>query len=271
MTRAGWLAQAEKRLMEAGVESARLDAELLLAASLGVSRATVRVHLEGPVPAAADHLLERRLTREPLAYILKKKEFYGRDFVVGPGVLVPRPETEGLVDCALRSLAGQENANVLDFGTGSGCIAITIALEFPRATVTGVDISAGALAYAHQNGQALGAGVEWIEADGFPAGQTFDLVVSNPPYIVDALELQPEVGLFEPRTALFGGPDGLDFYRLIARDGAQVVRPGGGLILEIGFDQESTVPNILESEGWLDCRVHKDLAGLPRVVQATRP
>ncbi len=271
MTRAEWLRRAEQQLIEAGVDSPRLDAELLLAHSLGVSRATLRIHLDDSIPEGVDGLLERRLLREPLSYILGKKEFFGRDFAVGPGVLVPRPETEILVERALKWLAGKPGARILDVGTGSGCIAITLALEMPGSQVCAVDISADALQAARSNGHALGANVEWLELDGFPPGGTFDLVVSNPPYIASAYDLSPEVGQYEPSLALFGGEDGLDFYRRLATEAPNHLSPAGAMILEIGFDQGETVPRILEESGWVDCTVTPDLSGLPRVVQASRP
>jgi release factor glutamine methyltransferase len=273
-------AAAERRFVAAGIPAAeaRLDAELLLRDALGgwdraawLSRRDDAV-LDG-IEARFSNLVRRREAREPVAYIRGVQAFYGRDFAVGPGVLIPRPETELLVDAGLAAVAGLPAPAVLDIGTGSGCLAITFALECPGATVVATDISAEALTIAAGNATRLGAGahVTFVHAASTAAESgPFDLVVSNPPYVPegDREALQPEVRLHEPSTALFAGADGLDVLRAIAADVRRVVRAGGMFAVEIGVGQAVTAAGIVRGAGFDDVRVRDDLQGIARVIVA---
>jgi release factor glutamine methyltransferase len=218
--------------------------------------------------------------REPLAYLIGRREFFSLDFEVTPAVLIPRPETETLVGAALEFIAAHPDSRVLDLGTGSGAIAVSIAASAPRARIVATDLSAAALAVARRNAERHGAGarVEFRRADlfepldsGAPLGR-FDLIVSNPPYIEDAAlaSLAPEVARFEPRCALVGGPDGLDFYRRIARAAREHLEPGGATMLEVGAGQAGRVAALLADAGMAPAAVINDLAAVARVVVARR-
>jgi release factor glutamine methyltransferase len=273
-------AAAERRFVAAGIPAAeaRLDAELLLRDALGGwDRAAWLSRRDDAVPdgieARFSNLVRRRGAREPVAHIRGVQAFYGRDFAVGPGVLIPRPETELLVDAGLAAVAGLPAPAVLDIGTGSGCLAITFALECPGATVVATDISAEALTIAAGNATRLGAGadVTFVHAASTAAESgPFDLVVSNPPYVPegDREALQPEVRLHEPSTALFAGADGLDVLRAIASDVRRVVRAGGMFAVEIGVGQAVTAAGIVRGAGFDDVRVRDDLQGIARVIVA---
>lgn len=334
-----------------GIESPRLEAQLLVAHALGLERLKLILALDRPVTeeevARARGLLLRRSKREPAAYLVGQREFYGRPFLVGPGVLIPRPETELLVDLARERLRpGQRRAGawkppvdapdqgdagqghglignepvpsapgtestegegsvptdgapdggtpdgrptesgtpnqelptaprcIADVGTGSGCLAVSLALEIPGTRVLGVDISSEALDYARRNGEALGAEVEWIEGDG-PAAligrarSGFDLIVSNPPYVTreSAESLSPEVRDHEPGLALFAPPGDPDHWvgRLFLQ-ARPLLRPGGTLLIELGHDQgERVLGKVLARGG--EARLHADLEGIPRVLE----
>ena len=287
---------ARRRLEAAGIPRAEaaLDVELLARDVLGWDRAawiarrdddersvddrTVPTRGVGAFAASFEALVARRAKREPMAYIRGTQEFYGREFLVGPGVLIPRPETECVVQEALATVraAGRSVLRVADVGTGSGILPITLALELQGPTFVATDISNDALTIARGNAAAHGVSsrigfVETSYLDGV-AGP-FDLVVSNPPYVCDtaAPDLQPEVGAFEPPAALFGGPDGLRDIRAVANAAAGALAPGGALVLEIGWDQAVAVTALLEATGALDVvRLRHDLQGHPRVVVAAR-
>lgn len=259
------------------IDSPRLDAELLLAEVLKVSRVYLYTHydrpLAGPERDAYRALVKRRGGHEPVAYILGRREFYGRAFAVSRDVLVPRPETEHLVDAALAFAKERAEVTVLDVGTGSGIIAVTLALELPAARVTAVDLSAAALAVARQNAQTLGASVRLVEADllsGFSESERFDLIVSNPPYVAqrEAKELDADVRDFEPHLALFGGEDGLAVIRRLLEQAKAHLAPGGLLAFEIGAGQLATVRELCGAAGYVDVQSHADLQGHPRVVAA---
>lgn len=211
----------------------------------------------------------RRLAGEPMAYILGRREFMGHDFQVSPAVLIPRPETELLVETAIKLLQGREGAEVLDLGTGSGAIAVSIALACPPARVAATDLSADALRVAGQNAQALGASIElhrgsWYQA--LPPGKVFDLIVSNPPYIpVDDPHLMQGDLRFEPAMALCDGRDGLDAYREIVAGAPAHLRPGGSLYVEHGWDQSGPVCELLRQAGFHKVHSLPDLAGILRV------
>ena len=267
MTVGEWVKEAEDCLTIAGVDSPRLDAQLLIAHSLGQSRTWVLAHLTDSFEAEGlDELLTRRSQREPLAYILGWKEFYGRRFEVNRGVLVPRPETEGLVEAVLETrLSG--DVKVIDVGTGSGCIAVTLKLERPGWEIEALDVSPDALEVAIQNASNLGAEVTFHSSNGFeqlPRGYTCDVVVSNPPYIARGEVLMDEVGKFEPEFALYAEENGLAFYRVLA-EGGQKVR-AKEVYVEIGMGMEDRVSRVFGESGWVETRRTKDLSGSVRVL-----
>lgn len=272
-------AAAAAQLRAAGLtpEAADIDSGVLARHLLGWSLADWITRREEPAtPAfteALARLIHRRARHEPVAYLVGVKEFYGRDFRVGPGVLVPRPETELIIEAALDVLDVRPGAAVLDIGAGSGCLAVTLALEAPAAQVTATDISAAALAIARDNADALGARVDLIEADLLPpAGGPWDLIVSNPPYVpeVDRPTLAPDVVDYEPGLALFAGADGLDVFRRLIPAATRRLTGDGTLILEVGVGQWQAVTTLLEQARFPAIDWHLDLQGIPRVVAARR-
>jgi len=268
------------RLLAEGIPEARTQAEYLLSSALGVRRLDLYLLPDIPrLDAAAlrrlDADCERLARHEPLQYVLGETEFMGRRFRSDPRALIPRPETEELVRHALELLpAGRTPApGIVEAGTGSGCIAVTLRLERPGAAVTATDCSPEALALARENAVALHADrIDWRLCDlldGIPP-RSMDLVISNPPYIAtDELDgLDRNVRDHEPRLALDGGADGLDVIRRLASQAAHVLRPGGQLLLEIGEDQGTAVPGILTQHGYTAVRVLRDMNGHHRVVTA---
>lgn len=220
-------------------------------------------------------LTARRATGEPVAYLIGERDFYGRTFRCSPAALIPRPETERLIDLALASIATNATPRVLDIGTGTGCIAITIALERSNAIVNAIDISPDALALAKENAQRLQANVTFIQSNwlaALPPDAQFDLILSNPPYIVpgDAHLTQGDLR-FEPAIALADAVDGLESYRQLALGALRHLNPGGALIVEHGYDQGETVPALLAAAGFTDVAMHRDLAGHPRITEARKP
>ncbi len=226
-------------------------------------------------------VIERRSTREPSQYIMGDQEFYGHTFKVSPAVLIPRPETELLVDEAVSLLKGRAMPLILDLCTGSGCIAVTLALELNDPFIVATDISSEALSTASENAaiNECGEQIEFIKSDLFAAlgrdddNEGFDLIVSNPPYIPEKVfdELEPEVRVHEPRGALWGGSDGLDFYRRIAVEGPRYLAEAGMMMLEVGYGQAAEVAAMLKESGKLcDIMIKKDLSGIDRVVMARR-
>jgi release factor glutamine methyltransferase len=258
-------------LAERGSVSPRLDAELLLAHALGMERLGLYTDSERPLTppelARCRELVARRGRREPVAYLTGERAFRRLRLRVGPGVLVPRPETETLVEWALEVLA--PGAAVLDWGTGSGAIAIALATEGDGLHVTGSEVSAEALALAEANAAAAGAEVEWVRSDGFAAlaGRAFDAVVANPPYLSDAdlADAPPELA-FEPREALVGGPTGLEAIAGIVRDAPAHLVPGGWLLMEVGAGQAPAVVAMLRDAGAREAGSRDDLAGIARAV-----
>ena len=271
MTVGKWISLAKTNLGQAGIESPALEAQVLAAYILGVDRTWLFTHEDRPFPELAGvPLLARRTSGEPLAYILGYREFYGRRFAVTPDVLIPRQDTETLVEAALAKSA----RTVLDVGTGSGCIAITLKLERPACQVTAVDVSPSALKVARRNGEALDANVDWLESDLFSAicDQRFDLIVSNPPYIDPKdPDVAREVRNFEPKLALFAGQDGLDIYRRIAEMAKFHLRPQGQLLLEVGHEQSVSVTRLFSEQGWRLTETRKDLSGVERVLGFAYP
>jgi release factor glutamine methyltransferase len=256
-----------------------LDARLLLEAGAGASRVDIVTDPRRPMSAeqvaAVDALTRRREAREPVAHIIGRKHFWTLELAVTPDVLIPRPETEVLVQAALQALAPSAPARVLDLGVGSGAILFAVLLERPLASGVGVDISAAALAVARANSNALGLTdrVELVHGDWhaqFDGG--FDAVLSNPPYIAsaDIEALAPEVAQFEPRVALDGGVDGLDAFRTIIAELARLLKRGGVFAFEVGRGQADAVAALAEAGGLSVEGSRRDLAGAPRVVCGRR-
>lgn len=213
-------------------------------------------------------LTARRAGGEPVAYLLGHREFFGREFTVSSAVLIPRPETELLIELALSALGTGATANILDLGTGSGCIGVTLALELPQARVSAVDSSLAALAVAQQNSLRHGARVRLLQSDWFAAmaGERFDLIVANPPYIASAdPHLLAGDLRHEPPAALASGIDGLDAIRRIIADAPAHLVSGGQLLLEHGYDQAAAARGLLEAAGLIDVEQYRDLAGIIRV------
>lgn len=251
---------------------ARLDTRVLAAHAWAVAHTWLIAHDRDPVDAAAhirfQTLIERRAAGEPVAYLTGVREFYGRPFYVTPDVLIPRPDTELLVERVLACLPPDQPADVLDLGTGSGCIAITLALERPLARVVAVDQSAAALEVARHNARELGATVEFLVSNWFSAlaGRQFDLIASNPPYLPAAdAHLQRGDVRFEPRAALAAGPDGLADLTALCAAAPTHLKPGGHLLLEHGYDQAPATASILATHGFSALAAWRDLAGHLRV------
>jgi release factor glutamine methyltransferase len=262
-----------------GSPTPRLDAELLLSHGLGLSRIELYTQFERPLDdaelAACRELVRRRGLREPVAYVIGHWGFRRLDLMVDARVLVPRPETELVVDRCLALLEGCEQPRVLDVGTGSGAIALALKDERPDAVVVGCDVSEEALQVARGNAETLALAVELVRSDlleGVPAG-LFRLIVSNPPYVAESeMEtLEPEVADHEPRLATVAGPDGLEVYRRLLPQAAARLDGGGWLVLECGAGQAQPLLAELGGLGYVDAGVDADLAGIDRVVWATWP
>jgi release factor glutamine methyltransferase len=265
------LLQGTKLLEDAAVPVPRLTAEVLLAHAVHCERVYLYAHPEQELREVEwlhyGRYLHERMQGKPTQYITKRQEFYGREFRVTPDVLIPRPETEHVVECALRVARGAKN--VLDVGTGSGALAVTLHLE-TGATAFGTDISTPALSVAAGNATALGARVGFVACDLMEAivAESIDLIVSNPPYVplTEREHLQREVRDFEPAVALFGGETGFDLYDRIVADAARVLRPGGVLVMELGFGTWRHVEELLSR--WREVHLEPDLQGIPRVITA---
>jgi release factor glutamine methyltransferase len=276
------LRHAEHRLREAGVPEPALDAELLLRHVLGWDRAAVIARRADTVPATEEKtlfaLVDERAARRPLQHVTGTQAFWRHEFLVTPDVLVPRPETEILVEAALELMRGLEAPVVVDVGTGSGCIALSIAAERPDADVHAVDISAAALAVVRENARRLGQiRVELHEGDLLEPvahlGGKVDIVVSNPPYVDpgELPSLAPEVRDHEPRQALLA-PDGpYGIYGRLAAASCRLLRPGGHLLAEVGRGMAETVAETFRAAGLDGIQIRADLAGIPRVVSGHRP
>jgi len=290
-----YLQLAQDHLRSKGVDSARLDAELLLAEALGLSRVELYTNHDRPLAEPEvdrfRELLRRRSAREPVAYITGAREFWSLDFAVDRRVLIPRPETETLVEATLSAIrgeldgqapghAGSGNAvgpRVLEIGTGSGAIAVALAVEIAELRVTATDNSQSALEIAPLNAQRHGVAdrVEFLHGDTFDVftqGERFDVIVSNPPYCKEGElpELQPEVRDWEPSSALVAGADGMSVTARIIARAPQYLVPGGWLLLEVGT-QSTEVRAALEVAGWCDVKAFRDLAGFVRVFAARAP
>ncbi|HJO75319.1 MAG TPA: peptide chain release factor N(5)-glutamine methyltransferase [Rhodospirillales bacterium] len=284
----GALAAAAGRLIAAGIESARLDARLLASLALGWEQGRVLSHPEHSLSPeqhqALDTLVARREAREPMAAITGQCEFWSLDFTVTKDVLVPRPDSETLVEAALAFLtnSGKDRdaeLEIIDFGTGTGCLLLALLSELPRARGLGVDLSEAALDVAAGNagrlnldGRARFQRSDWDGDVDAVEGGRFDLAVANPPYIADPEfdGLEPEIARYEPRLALSGGADGLDCYQKLAPGLSRLLKPEGRTYLEIGATQADAVSRILRRHELETVCIHKDLSGLPRVIEAAK-
>jgi release factor glutamine methyltransferase len=251
----------------------RLDAELLAAFGLGISRDQLLLSgLEDAVPPSFEALVGRRLAHEPIAYIIGKRDFWTLSLAIGSGVLVPRPDSETLIEVAISFFTSQSPAQILDLGTGSGALLLAALSHWPNAAGIGVDRSLAALAIAQNNadmcqlaGRATFQPGDWGEGlDGL-----FDLILCNPPYIKDDVQLPREVADYEPLDALYAGPDGLNDYRRLAKDIPRLLSPTGCACLEIGYDQGHTAASVFEG-GALRVEVLQDLGGRDRCLRLTR-
>lgn len=280
MNIADLLTNAIARLSAAGVPDPRVDAQWLLAELLNCRRGDLQLSADQELPDdSIQHfhtMIQRRVKREPLQYILGYEEFYGHRFIVNPAVLIPRPETEQLIDLAL-ALCASGPKHILDIGTGSGCIAITLALANPQAELTAIDLSVDALRVARDNARHHGVdeNIRLLAADLFhiDAPGPFDLIVSNPPYVEAAgwNTVQPEVREFEPVQALLAGDDGLDIIRRIIAESPRYLRNDGSLILEFGRGQEQLIAQIIDdSPTFTQYAFAQDLEGVTRFVTMKR-
>jgi release factor glutamine methyltransferase len=263
-----------------GMESPRLEAEILLASALGIRRIELYVRhdqvVDEPGRARFRDMVRRRQEGAPVAHIVGKKEFYSLDFSVTPATLIPRPDTELLVDEAIRLAKALPSPLVLDIGTGTGCVAVALASRLPKARLVAVDISPEALAVARENARRLGFAerVEFRQGDLLAPVSDLrpDLIVSNPPYIptADLAGLEPGVRDHEPKLALDGGPDGLRLIERLAQEAMPLLAPGGKLLVEIGAGQETGARQVLSRVGYSVETVLKDGGGHPRVVRAVK-
>jgi release factor glutamine methyltransferase len=259
------LAAAAARLDKS--ETPRLDAELLMAHALGISREALLLHrLDGPAPDAFDALLARRLAHEPVAYITGRRAFWTIELAVGPGVLVPRPDSETLIEAAVAHFGERAPKRILDLGTGPGTLLLAALDHWPQAAGLGIDASQEALAYARRNAVPraefrLGDWTDGLE-------ERFDLILCNPPYVEDGAALPPEIARHEPAAALFAGADGLDAYRVLAPLLAPLLAPGGVACVEIGAGQVVSVTSLFSAQGFT-IESRRDLRGIERCLLLT--
>ena len=276
------------QLAAASTPSHALAAELLLMHATGHDRAWIYAHPEAELsePAARTffELIARRASGVPAQYLTGKQEFWGLEFEVTPAVLIPRPETEHVIEVALQRLdersgaKQRESLRIADVGAGSGCIAIALAKELPNAQVLATDISAEALKIAIRNAEKHGVvhRVRFAQCDLFDSTQCqrhiFDLIASNPPYVprAEERELAREVREHEPHSALFAGATGTEIYARLIAQASQLLRPGGLLVMEVGYGASERVRSMLGADSWADVRIANDLAGIPRVISAER-
>jgi release factor glutamine methyltransferase len=281
------LAEGSRHLNAAGVEQELLTAGLLLRHVMGVDRTYLLTRLEEQIAEVAYHaylaLVERRAAGEPLQYLTGHQEFYGLDFVVTPAVLIPRPETEFLIEQVTRLVreSKEDSPLIVDVGTGSGCIAVTLAVQLPAARLIATDASRAALEVARTNSErhCVRERIEFIDGDlleplsvrGLEGA--VDLLASNPPYVEDESRelLQREVLEWEPPGALFGGPGGVEFYRRLLADGLKYLKPGGYLVIEIGFGQLDSITDMAIRSSWELVDAIADLQGIPRTLTFRKP
>ncbi len=273
------LLAVRRRFADAGLEEAGSDARHLIAGLLGLSQTDFLTRPDRPVTEDEERLIEaavrRRIGREPVHRILGRREFYGLELALSPETLEPRPDTEVLVEEALACLAGRAHPRIVDFGTGTGAIALALLSECQDARALGIDLSEEALETAMANAKRLGLSErfsvrrsDWGDA----VDERFDLIVSNPPYIASAVieELSPDVRLFDPMLALDGGADGLDAYRALAAQADRLLKPDGRIALEIGYDQRESVTDLFGRAGFACLRAVRDLGGNDRVLVFAR-
>jgi release factor glutamine methyltransferase len=283
---AGQALQAARVRLAATSQNPRRDAEVLLAHVLGCDQAALLTYPERPLSqpelARYESFLTRRQASEPMQYITGAQEFFGLLFEVTPDVLIPRPETEHLVEALLERVGRQANARIpnlripnlriLDVGTGSGAIAVALAHALPHSHVTAVDLSPAALQVARRNAERHGVSdrVSFLHSDLLEAVDSadFDAVVSNPPYVADAEVLEPQVSDYEPRSALYAGPTGLEVYKRLIPQARKVLKPEGWLLLEVGYGQSPALLRLLSD--WTEVSFQNDLQGIPRVAVARR-
>jgi len=273
------LRRAVRTLEQNDVGSSRMNAETLLLFVLGCDRAYLYAHPERKLTGDEENrynaTITERSTGKPTQYITGHQEFWGLDFIVSPAVLIPRPETEHVIETALELAKTQRFEKIADIGTGSGCIAVALAGEFPAAEMTGVDISAEALEIARANAarHQFEKRIAFLESDLLAAlpKEHFDLVVSNPPYVgeSEADKVQRQVREFEPKVAVFSGTVGMDIYRRLIPQARAALVPGGWLVMEMGYSSEQLVRDLLTD--WDNLRVTHDLQGIPRVIAAQKP
>jgi release factor glutamine methyltransferase len=273
--------QATANLKAAAIQEPRREAISLLELAIGRDRTFIFAHPDHELTEseqdAFSAFVNRREAREPLQYIRGHQEFYGLDFIVTPDVLIPRPETEILVENAIEDLRSKNNAEFCEVGVGSGCISVSILYQLPSAAAVGLDISEKALQITGKNAEKHGVGsrLTLLRSDVFDAltYQRFDMIVSNPPYVPrsDFETLQPEVRDFEPHAALTDGADGLSIIEKIVNGAPHFLRPGGGLLMEIGFDQAATVRRLFDPQVWSHLELIDDLQSIPRIVYARLP
>jgi release factor glutamine methyltransferase len=267
--KAGEALQAARTRLAATSQHPRRDAELLLEHVLGCDQADLLTHperlLAGEELKQFDRLVERRLASEPMQYLTGEQEFFGLCFEVSPAVLIPRPETEHLVEAVLQRFAREEAVRIVDVGTGSGAIAVALAHSLPRSRVTAVDLFPAALEVARRNAERHGVRLILMPSDLLAAVDRtdFDAVVATPPYIATAEVLEPQVANYEPHSALYAGPTGLEVYERLIPQAERVLKPGGWLMLEIGYGQSPAIQNLMR--GWAGVTLVNDLQGIPRV------
>lgn len=272
-------------LQKSGSESPRLDAELLLAEALECRRLDLYLEYSKPLEQSERNrykdMIRRRAQGEPVAYITGRRDFFGLSFNVSPSTLIPRPETEHLIEQVLEATSRDKDKalRVLDIGTGTGCLAITLKHHRPSWTVEAWDISSDALMIAQSNAAKHNLEIEFRDVDALEPKvwgrdrQKFDIIVSNPPYIAsnETDVMSPSAIKFEPHAALFAEKNGLAFYSTFAAHLPEILQANGKVFLEIGYRQRAEVSSLLEGAGWTDCLCHKDLSGHDRVLVATRP
>lgn len=276
------LADARDRLVRAGIraDEAALDAEVLARHVLNCDRATLLTRARDPLPSAFgrlfDELVQRRVAREPIAYIVGHREFWGLDFEVTPAVLIPRPETELIIEESLSAFPHRQLVrHIVDVGTGSGCLAIILAIEFATSRVVAIDTSEAALDVARSNAARHNVSdrISFVRGDLVRGVEDrAELVVSNPPYVpdADAATLQPEVAQYEPPSALYAGQDGLTVIRRLLEQATGCLAPEGRLIVEFGFMQDAGVRDAARRTGWTIERIRQDLQGIPRIAVLRR-
>ena len=261
------LAEAAARLVGSS-ETARLDAELLMAHALGVERETLLLHrLDESAPEAFEALVERRLRSEPIAYLIGCRAFWSIELEVGPGVLIPRPDSETLIEAAIAHFGARSPQRILDLGTGPGTLLLAALDQWPDATGLGIDASETALRYARRNAIPR---AEFRPGDwGAGLDERFDLILCNPPYVETAATLPPDVSRYEPDAALYAGADGLDAYRVLAPQLPRLLSPRGVICVEIGAGQEKAVSDLFAAQGFT-IESRRDLRGIVRCLVLTR-